>query len=135
MLSTPEQIAIRRRLRAQVLLGCADARTEVCRGVPGPARIVEDRPCQGDEVGVASSDDRLRLLERGNQTYGNHRQTGGGFDRACQRHLITRTNWYLLRWRQSSARDMNRAAPACLEFFGKDDGLIEVPSAGRPIRA
>ena len=30
---------------------------------------------------------------------------------------------------------MDRAAPECLEFFGKDDGLVEVPSAGRPIRA
>jgi hypothetical protein len=35
-------------------------------GMPGPARVVEDRPCERDQVGIAGADNSFGLLEGGN---------------------------------------------------------------------
>jgi small-conductance mechanosensitive channel len=85
-----EQVAQVARLRAEVLRRGADLRAQVGGGVPGPARIIKDGPGQRDQVGVAGADDRLRLLEAGDQAHRNHRHGGCSLHRAGERHLVAR---------------------------------------------
>ena len=51
-----EKVGILPRLRSQILVGRFHLRTEMCSGMPRPARVVEDRPRKRDQVGIASTD-------------------------------------------------------------------------------
>jgi hypothetical protein len=51
-----EQVAMLPRLRIQILVGRFHMRAEVGGGMPRPARIVENRPRERDQIGVAGAD-------------------------------------------------------------------------------
>ena len=57
-------------------------------GVPRPARIVEDRPGERDEVRIARSDDRLGLLIVGDQPDRDDRDRYRLLDLPRERDLV-----------------------------------------------
>src|SRR5262249_15184142 len=83
-----EKVGILPRLRSQILVGRFHLRTEMCSGMPRPARVVENRPRKRDQVGIASTDNGFGLLKLGDQADGDHRHARCLLHRARQRHLI-----------------------------------------------
>ena len=65
-----EKVGILPRLRSQILVGHFHLRTEMCSGMPRPARVVENRPRQRDQVGIASTDNGFGLLKFGDEPDG-----------------------------------------------------------------
>ena len=58
-----EKVGILPRLRSQILVGHFHLRTEMCSGMPRPARVVEDRPRKRDQIGIAGTDNGFGLLK------------------------------------------------------------------------
>src|ERR1700746_2883682 len=105
-----EKVGILPRLRSQILVGRFHLRTEMCSGMPRPARVVEDRPGKRDQVSITSTDNGFSLLKLGDEADGDHRHAGCLLHRARQRHLIARPDRDLLgRW-ENAARYMDGGA-------------------------
>src|SRR3974377_327506 len=79
-------------------------------GMPGPARVVENRPRKCDEVSIAGPDNGFGLLKLGNQPDGDHRYAFCFLHGACQRHLVARSERDLLGLRETAARYVNGGA-------------------------
>ena len=103
--------------------------------MPGPTRIVEHGPGERDQIRITGADDRLRLLIVGDQPDGDDRHSRCHLHAAGQGHLVAGPHGNPLRWRIAPARDVHSAATARFQFARKCDRLLQVPSAGRPVRA
>jgi hypothetical protein len=97
-----EQVFELRWLGAMILFGCMNLSAQRRGGVPRPARVIEDCARQGDHVSIAGRNDRLGLLEAGDEPNGNHRHANRRFDRTGQRYLIAWTDRNLLCWVQAA---------------------------------
>src|SRR5690348_453817 len=86
LFSPVEQVPVPPRLRAQILRRRIHLAAERGSRVPRPARVVEDAAGERHEVGIAGSDDRLGLLEVGDQPDGNHRHVDGALHFARERN-------------------------------------------------
>ena len=84
--------------------------TEVCRGVPRPARIVEHTPSEGDAIGISRGDDRFRLLEIGDEPHGGDRHRHRLLDGAGEGYLIARPGGDLLTRIEPAARHVDARA-------------------------
>jgi hypothetical protein len=91
------------RLRAEILVGDFDLRAEMRSGLPRPARIVQDRAGERDDIGITGTYNGFRLLEFGDQTHGDDGHAGGSLDRASERNLVVGPNRNLLRRCETAA--------------------------------
>src|SRR5262249_45289062 len=56
--------------------------------MPGPARVVKNRPRKRDQVGIAGPHDGLRLLKLGYEPDGDHRHARRALHSTRERYLI-----------------------------------------------
>ena len=98
-----EQISQAIGLGAKILFWRSDLSPKVSGSVPGPARVVQHRPSECDKIGISRPEDRLGLLEIGDQANGNDRQRRRLFDCTRQGKLIAGSNRNLRRRTQSAA--------------------------------
>ena len=75
-----QQLPIPPRLTPQILRRRLHRRAKMRGRVPGPARVLEDRAGDGDQVGIAVVQDRLGMLELGDQAHRHNRDLDCGFD-------------------------------------------------------
>jgi len=104
-------------------------RTEVGSSMPRPARVIEYRPRERNQVGIAGTHDGLRLLKLGNESNGDHRYGRRPLHGTCERHLIARPDWDLLGWSETATRHVNGGAATRLQRLRKFDCLVNVPAA------
>ena len=130
-----EQLPVLSRLRPEILRRRLHSRPERRRRMPRPARIVEDRPRQPDQVRVAGRDDRFRLFVLRDEPDGDDGHRRRPLHLARERHLIARPDRNLLRRREAAARHVDDRAPARLQRLRERDRLLDVPSTLGPVRA
>src|SRR6516162_7494801 len=128
-----EKVGILPRLRSQILVGRFHLRTEMCSGMPRPARVVENRPRKRDQVGIASTDNGFGLLKLGDQADGDHWHARCLLHRARQRHLIARPDRDLLDRCETAARYVHGGATARLQRPRKGDCLVDVPVSAQSV--
>src|SRR6185437_8527594 len=104
-------------------------RAEMGGGMPGPARVVENRPRERDQVGVAGADNGFGLFKLGDEPDGDHGHPGRRLYGARERHLIARADRDPLGRIETAARDVNGGAAVLLEPPRKGDRLVDVPAA------
>src|ERR1700723_1618307 len=128
-----EQRLVRSRLRAPILRRGKHLTAELCRGVPGPARIIEHAAGERDHIGLAGSDDFFRVARFGDQADGHRGHAGGLLDRLRKRQLITRRQRNFLQRRYAAGRNIDPVDAAFFQFLGKLDGLLEIPATFHPV--
>src|SRR5258706_7696199 len=88
--------------------------TEMRRGMPRPARVVEDRPRKRDQVGIAGTDNGFGLLKLGNEPDGDHGHVRCPLHGAREWHLIARADWDVLGRSETAARYVDGGgSPGC----------------------
>src|SRR3974377_2184349 len=102
-------------------------------GMPGPARVVEDRPRKCLECRIAGPDNGFGLLKLGNQPAGDHRYSCCFLYGACQRYLVARSERDLLGRRETAARYVNGGAATRLQRLRKGDCLFDIPTGTHPV--
>src|ERR1700724_3662923 len=110
-------------------------RTEVRRGVPWPAWVVEYRARKRDQIGVAGTDDGFGLLKLGNKPDSDHGHARCPLHGARKWHLITRPDRDPLERSETAARHVNGRAAARFQRLCKRDCLVDVPSPIHPVGA
>src|SRR3984893_8506236 len=110
-------------------------RTEVRRGVPWPAWVVEYRARKRDQIGVAGTDDGFGLLKLGNKPDSDDGHARCPLHGAREWHLIIRPDRDPLGRSETAARHVNGGASACLKRLRKCDCLVDIPSAIHPVGA
>ena len=121
------------RLRAQILRRHTDLGAKAGRCVPRPVRIVEYRAGEGDQVGIAILQRRLRLLRVGDQPHANHRDCHLLANIAGERQLVSRPNGDRLLRRQTAAGDVNIVTAQRFQLLAKLNGLLAVPAATQSV--
>src|SRR3984957_20439251 len=129
----PEQRLVRSRLRAPILRRGIHFATELGRGVPGPARIVEHAASERDHIGLAGSDDFFGVARFGDQADRHRGHAGGLLDRPRKRQLIAGRQWNFLHRRDAAGGDVDPVDATLFQFLGKLDGLFEIPAALDPV--
>src|SRR3984885_5969776 len=128
-----EQRLVRSRLRAPILRRGKHLTAELCRGVPGPARIIKHAAGERDHVGLAGSDDFFRVARFGDQADGHRGHAGGLLDRLRKWQLIAWRQRNFLQRRDAAGGNVDPVDAAFFQFLGKLDGLFEIPAAFNPV--
>src|SRR6516164_7825614 len=104
-------------------------------GMPRPARVVENRTRQRDQVGVAGTDDGFSLVKLGDEPDGDHGDARCLLHGAREWHLITWSDWDLLGWSETAARHVNCSAAARFQRLRKSNCLLDIPATVHPVSA
>ena len=87
-----EQVLELTRLAAKILFGRINGFPEMRGSVPRPARIVEDRSRDRNEISIPRCQYGFRLFEVSNETDSDHRYLDCVFDGARERYLVAWTD-------------------------------------------